>query len=97
MKNKPNNGENLTRIVHSQLWSEEGRPIVETNEHAMFDAMIDTVRRSGIFAEIELSSQHNSRWIRVHSRDVNKAKWLLNEADYRGVLQDMVNDQTEWE
>ncbi len=97
MKNKPNNGEELTRIVHSQLWSEEGKPINEVGEQVMFDVMIDTVRRAGIFAEIELSLGENARWIRVHPNDASKAKWLLNEADYRGVLLDMIYERTEWE
>lgn len=97
MSNKPNNSLELTRIVHSQLWSEEDRPINEVDEHVMFDVMIDAVRQAGIFAEIELSLEHNVRWIRVHSKDANKAKSLINEADNRGVLQDMVNARTDWE
>jgi len=97
MNNKPNDGPELTRIVHSQLWSGEDRPINEVGEHMMFDVMIDTVRRAGIFAEIELSPGENARWIRVHSRDANKAKSLIREADNRGILQDMINDRTEWD
>ncbi len=94
----PSYEDELTRIVHSQLWSEEGRPIEEVDEHITFDVMLDFVRqRIGIFAEIEVSAKENARWIRVHPNDAPKAKWFLNEADNRGTLQDMINERTEWD
>ncbi|MFA7278204.1 MAG: hypothetical protein WC101_04465 [Candidatus Gracilibacteria bacterium] len=87
----------LVSIVHSPNWSTPEHPIVEVDEHIMFDVMIDLVRRSGVFAEIGLAPDNSARSIRVLKKDANHARHLLREADKHGILQDMVNDRTEWD
>ncbi len=86
----------LTRIVHSPLWSTDEHRIDEVREHLEFDVIIDLVRQSGIFAEIEISSREGARWIRVHQKDVNEAKAIIHKADDDGTLLDMANDRVDW-
>lgn len=87
----------LVNIVHSPNWSTPEHPIEEVDEHVMFDVMIDLVRQSGIFAKIGLAPDNSARSIRVHQKDADRARHMLREADRHGILQDMVNDRTEWD
>ena len=86
----------LVSIAHSPNWSTPECPIAEVDEHAMFDVMIDLIHKSGIFAEIGLAPDKSARSIRVLEKDADHARHLLREADRHGVLQDTVNDRTDW-
>lgn len=92
-----NPGDELVSIVHSPNWSTPEHPIEEVYEHAMFDVMIDFVRQSGVFAEIGLAPDNSARSIRVLKQDADHARHLLREAERHGILQDMINDRTEWD
>ncbi len=85
----------MRRIVHSKNWGEEDEPL-SPREFLEFDVMIDIVRQSGIFAEIELMEDNSARWIVVPESDVDRAKRLLREADRNGHIIDMMNERTEW-
>ncbi len=86
----------LTSIVYSPNYSTPEHPIMGADEHAMFDAMFDLIRRSGIFAEIELTPNKDARLIQVLKKDADHARHLLREAGRHGALQDMINDRTDW-
>lgn len=87
----------LVSIAYSPNWSTPEHPIREVDEHVMFDVMIDLIRQSGVFAEIGLAPDKSARFIRVHRKDAGHARHMLREADKYGILQDMINDRTEWD